>query len=157
MEVISNLIEAHVFRIEDDKLYFLLLKRRNNESYPNLWQMVTGAIEDNEIAYNAAAREIVEETGIIIDKLWVVPNVNSFYSHQKNKLIMVPVFAAKTDDKIIRLSDEHSEYKWVSKNEALKLLAWPGQRKSVEIIYDYFMNQNEFLSFNEINHFKIIK
>jgi len=49
------------------------------------------------------------------------------------------------------ISEEHSEYKWVKKEEAIKLLAWPGQRKSVEIIYEYFTNQQSFLKFAEIH------
>jgi len=150
MDVTSNLVEAHVFRIENGDLKFLLLKRSAYESYPNLWQMVSGAIEGNEIAYETAVREIVEETGITINKLWVVPNVNSFYSPEKNKIFMVPVFAALTETEKIKISNEHSEYKWVTKEEALKLLAWPGQRKSVEIIYEYVTKENNFLEFVEI-------
>ena len=150
MEVTSNIVEAHIFKIEIDVMKFLLLKRQSNESYPNLWQMVSGAIEGKEMAYEAAIREIVEETGITINKMWVVPNVNSFYSPDKNKLFMVPVFAALTDDENIKISNEHSEYKWVSKEEAVKLLAWPGQRKSVEIIYEYFTKEKNFLEFVEI-------
>ena len=157
MEVVTNLVEAHVFRIENNSIKFLLLKRHSKESYPNLWQMITGAIEENEIAYKAAFREMIEETGITINKLWVVPNVNSFYSHERNNMVLVPVFAAQTDEKLIKLSNEHSEYKWVDKNDALKLLAWPGQRKSVEIIYNYVKFQNEFLYFTEIDLSKIIK
>lgn len=150
MDVLSNIVEAHVFRIENDDLKFLMLKRKADETYPNLWQMVSGAIEGTEIAYETAIREIVEETGITINKLWVVPNVNSFYSPERNKIFMIPVFAAKTEDINIKLSNEHSEYKWVAKEEALKLLAWPGQRKSVEIIYDYVTKENNFLEFVEI-------
>ena len=157
MEVTSSIVEAHIFRIENEEIKFLLLKRQPNESYPNLWQMVSGAIEGKEIAYETALREIKEETGIKINKLWVVPNVNSFYSPERNKIFMVPVFAAETENKNIKLSNEHSEYKWVEKDEAVRLLAWPGQRKSVEIIYEYIKHQNDFLNFTKIDLSKIGK
>jgi len=150
MNVTSNLIEAHVFRKIGNSLEFLLLKRADNEKYSGVWQMVTGAIE-NEIAYQTAIREIKEETGLSPIKFWVVPNINSFYSPEKNEIIMIPVFACLVDKNVeVKISVEHSDFKWADKDEAKKLLAWPGQRKSVDIICEYFINQQSFLRFVEI-------
>jgi dATP pyrophosphohydrolase len=42
-------------------------------------------------------------------------------------------------------------YKWESPEEAKNLLAWDGQRKSVDVIVDYVLNRNSFLNFIEIN------
>lgn len=152
MNVTSFLIETHIFRKVNDDLQFLLLKRAVNEKYPGMWQMVTGTIDDNnEKAFQTALREIKEETGLTPVKFWIVPNINSFYSPEKNEICMIPVFAALVDEKSkVEISHEHSEFKWVSKEEALKMLAWPGQRISVEIIYEYFSNQRSFLKFVEI-------
>lgn len=163
MIIDSILIEAHIFRKHENGIEFLLLKRSEGQLYPNIWQMVTGSIEANEKAYQTAIREIKEETGLRADKFWVVPNVNSFYSFQKDEMCLIPVFAANVrNDAIVKISDEHCEYRWVCKEEAKKLLAWPGQRKSVEIIHDYFMNQNSFFQFveidlTELNFYKEIK
>ena len=150
MNVTSSLVEAHVIREVGNEIEFLLLKRAANEKYPGVWQMVTGSIE-SETAYQTALREIKEESGLTPKKLWVVPNINSFYSPEKDVIIMIPVFAVLIDrnQKVI-ISEEHSEYKWVNKEEAKELLAWPGQRKSVEIIYEYFTNEQSFLKFVEI-------
>lgn len=151
MNVTSNLIEVHIFRLAGEELEFLLLKRAAHDIFPGLWQMVTGSIDSEEKAYEAAIREIKEETGLTPVKFWVVPNVNSFYSPKQNEIYMVPVFAALVAaDSNVHISEEHSEYKWVSKEEAKKLLAWPGQRKSLETIYEYFTNQQSFLKFVEI-------
>jgi len=151
MEKNISLIEAHIFRTVDNELEFLLLKRANDEKYPGIWQMVTGSINDNEKAFEAALREIKEETGLIPQKLWVVPNVNSYYSPEKDTVIMIPVFAAlvKESSKVI-ISSEHSEYKWVEKEEAKELLAWNGQRKSVDTIFQYFTSEKSSFYFNEI-------
>ena len=155
MKIISNMIEAHIFRETKNGLEFLLLKRAEKEIYPGLWQMVNGKVEGDETAYQAAIREIKEETGLIPQKLWVVPYVNSFYSRRRNHICMVPVFAALVDpnSKVI-LSEEHSDFKWLDKNEAKKLLAWQGQRLSVDTIYDYFMNERSFLNFEEVTYQK---
>jgi len=47
--------------IFNEKNECLLLKRKDRE---NFWQSVTGSIEENESPYEAAKREVEEETGI---------------------------------------------------------------------------------------------
>lgn len=151
MKIISNLIEAHIFREKNGSLEFLLLKRAPYQYYPNIWQMVSGKIKDNEKAFETALREIKEETGLAPEKLWVAPNINSFYSPEEDYISIIPVFAAKvSDSSTIMISSEHIEYKWLSPDEAKNLLAWEGQRKSVDLIAEYFLNRKSFLNFVEI-------
>ena len=151
MNIISNLIEAHIFRERNGKLEFLLLKRSPEQYYPNIWQMVSGKIKKNETAFNTALREIKEETNLTPEKFWVAPTVNSFYVPDKDYICLLPVFAAKVKyDCEVILSKEHVEYKWLSPEEAKNLLAWDGQRKFVDVIVDYFLNRNSFLNFIEI-------
>jgi dihydroneopterin triphosphate diphosphatase len=150
MNIVSNLIEAHIFRITDTEIEFLLLKRAEGEKYPGVWQMVTGSIE-NEKAFETALREIKEETSLIPDKLWVVPKVNMFYSSEQDYVCLVPVFAAMVSESSeVIISEEHSEYKWVGKLEAQSLLSWQGQKESVETIYEYLSDKKSFLKFAEI-------
>lgn len=147
----SNMVEAHIFRIKNGRIEFLLLKRSETEIYPRLWQMVSGTIHKGENAYQTALREIKEETNLSPVQFWVVPNINSFYSPEKNYISLLPVFAAKVKSNAkVEISNEHSDYRWVTKNSAKKLLAWDGQRKSVDIISDYFTNQKSTLNFVEI-------
>ena len=150
MNIISNMIEAHIFREKEGGIEFLLLKRSEGQPYPNLWQMITGKIKENENAYQTALREIKEETGLTPLQLWVAPTVNSFYEPKDEYICLLPVFAARVESNEIKLSDEHTEYKWVDKLTAQKLLAWEGQRKAVQIIEDYFLNEKSFFHFVEI-------
>ncbi|MCJ7552497.1 MAG: NUDIX domain-containing protein [Ignavibacteriaceae bacterium] len=152
MNIISNLIEAHIFREMNGQIEFLLLKRSPTQYYPNLWQMISGKIKPNEKAFECALREIKEETGLTPLNLWVVPNVNSFYTAENDSITSVPVFATKVNyNSEINLSNEHVEYKWLSSEEAKQHLAWVGQKKSVDVIVDYFFNKNIFLNLLEIN------
>jgi len=152
MKIISNLIEAHIFREQNGILEFLLLKRAPYQYYPNLWQMVSGKIKENETAHAAALREIKEETNLIPEKFWVAPTVNSFYAPDGDYICMLPVFAAKVNYfSEVQISSEHVAFKWVTPEEAKNHLAWEGQRKSVDVIVDYFLNQKTFLNFIEIN------
>ena len=152
MKIISNMIEAHIFRETQNGIEFLLLKRAENEIYPGLWQMVNGKVEGNETAYQAAVREIKEETGLHPEKLWVVPNVNTFYSHELNEIFLLPVFAAKVkgDEKAV-ICEEHSDSCWCSPEETMDLLAWEGQRHSVELICRYYSKDRIFWDYVEIN------
>lgn len=151
MKIISNLIEAHIFRKMNDNLEFLLLKRSPDQYYPDIWQMVSGKIKPEEKAYETAFREIKEETGLTPVNLWVVPNVNSFYTAENDSITLLPVFAAKVkNEEKVLLSNEHSEFGWFTSEEAKKKLAWAGQHRSVNIIVDYFLNKNYFWNFLEI-------
>lgn len=152
MNIISNLIEAHIFRRQNGVIEFLILKRSPKQYYPNLWQMVSGKIKENETAYQTALREIKEETGLDPINFWVAPTINSFYSPDKDYICLLPVFAVEVnyDSKVI-ISEEHVEYKWLKPEDAKKLFAWDGQRKSVDVIVDYLLNKNSFLNFIKIS------
>ena len=151
MEIKSNLIEAHIIRFKQDKIEYLLLKRSPDQKYPNIWQMVTGKIKEGETAYETAIREIKEETNLDIEKLYIVPNVNSFYNSDDDSNNLVPVFVSVVSENLeVTISDEHQKFEWVGKKKAKRLLAWPGQLKSVDIIDSFFKRKKENLNFIEI-------
>ena len=145
------MIESHIFRESEKGIDFLLLKRAENQVYPGLWQMVTGKIKAEENAFQTALREIQEETGLVPAQLWVAPTVNSFYEPKDEYICLLPVFAARVETDQVKLSVEHTESQWVDRNTAQKLLAWEGQRKAVQIIEDYFLNEKSFFHFVEIS------
>ena len=150
MKIKTDLIELHVFMIVNSELLFLLLKRSAKKIYPGIWQMVSGHINKGETAVQTALRELKEETGLNPFRLWVAPNVNSFYSPDDDSITMIPVFAVQVNHNKVLISDEHTEFRWVNLEEAKTLLAWEGQRRSVDIIKEYFTNQKSFLKFTEI-------
>ena len=150
MNIKSDLVEVHIFRIEDDEMKFFLLKRSAHKIFPGLWQMVSGHIQKGETAVRTALRELHEETGLQPVRFWVSPNINSFYSPDDDSITMIPVFAAKVESENVLISNEHSEFKWLNSEEAKILLAWEGQRRSVDIIKESFSNQMSFLNFTEL-------
>ena len=157
MTVGSTFIELHIFRIcksDPGEIEFLLLKRAPDDSiYPKTWQMVSGRIEEGETAYQAALREMKEETGLECKQFWTAPVVNSVYFPNDDRLNMIPVFAALVDKKAqVMLSEEHTEFRWVKKGRARTLLAWEGQRNAVNVIHDYFTKKKKFLKFVEIEN-----
>lgn len=151
MKIICNLIEAHIVRKNKGKIEFLLLKRSGNVRFPNLWQMVTGEKEkEEEDLKETVLREIYEETSLTPKKIWLVQKIN--YYKNKHELCIIPVFAALVSkNSQVKISNEHSDYAWVSRTEAKKLVAWDGQRNSIDIIYNFFVNKKDQEKFFQID------
>ncbi len=145
------LVEVHIIKRSEKIIKYLMMKRAEDEKYPGVWQMVTGHIEPNETSYEAAIRETYEETGANPNNLWSIPHVNSYYNPQTDSVCMIPVFLTEVEESFEpELSKEHEKYIWADNKEAVKLAAWPGQKKSIEIIEEYFTNKSSKLRFLRI-------
>jgi dihydroneopterin triphosphate diphosphatase len=104
------------------------------------WQMVSGTIEEGEKAYECARREMHEETGLRPKHFYQASYVNRFYLAYTDEVVLSPVFAAEVDASAqVRLSAEHTDFAWVSYEEALRRFAWPGQRKALAVIREQFI------------------
>lgn len=146
-KVVSTYVELHIMKIENGKMKFLLLKRSPDEKYPNIWQMVTGKIKSGEKAFEAALRELKEETSLVAEELYSVPFVNSVYLSETDEVCMIPVFLCRVNENDqIKISHEHQEFRWVDAEEAEKMLNWEGQKKSIRLINDYWFNSREKLN-----------
>jgi mutator protein MutT len=98
---------------EDHKI--LLLKRADIKDIwmPNKWALVGGAIEKGETPQQAVKREILEETGLEINKF-----IKS-YSIQRNTNSVEHVFACRYDGDPtdIKLNEENTNYGWYDVEE----------------------------------------
>jgi dATP pyrophosphohydrolase len=152
-KIISDYIELHICRYTGKKWMFLLLKRAPDKKiYPGIWQMITGSVEKDETAVDAAFRELSEETGIVPQKMLSVPRVNTFYLEFADSVCLSPVFLAITDKEEIVISDEHSEHRWLNYEEAAKLIHWPDQIESLHLIYKYLTDENMFMKLPEVKN-----
>lgn len=146
-KVVSTYIELHIIKEEQEKIRFLLLKRSPDEKYPNLWQMVTGKIKENERAFETALRELKEETGLVAKELFSVPVVNSVYLPETDEICLIPVFVCiVNENSSVKISGEHIEFKWLYPEEAEKFLNWEGQKRSVRLITNYWFNSKHKLN-----------
>lgn len=96
------------------------------------WQAVHGKIEGSETAWQAALRELREETRLTPTAFWQLEIVNSFYVARTDKLMMCPGFAAEVSpDAFVQLCEEHDDFAWWPADVARERYMWPGQRAAV--------------------------
>ena len=112
-KILVRVIDAYIYHYKKNELKFLIIKRSKTKIYEHLWQGVAGKIEERETAWQAAIRELKEETGLKPHKMFVADHISSFYEANFNRINLVPVFGIEVDDTSVTLSEEHCEYKWV--------------------------------------------
>jgi dATP pyrophosphohydrolase len=144
-------VDSYIYRNTATGPIYLMLKRNTGKYYEHLWQGVAGKIEKGETAWQAVVRELEEETGKKPVKVFVADHIASFYDARKDRLQMVPIFGIEVDNSEVQLSEEHSEYKWVSFEEALTLLTWKGQKEGLRIVHDEIMSGDDRTRWSEIN------
>ena len=149
-KVVVRVIDAYVFNRKSKEIRFLLLKRAKTKIYEHLWQGVAGKIEAGEAAWEAAIRELKEETGFEPVRIFVADHVSKFYEAHGDWVNMVPVFGIEVSKEEVVLSDEHSDYKWVTLNEALDLLVWMGQKKAIKIVHDMISSNDDRMRWSTI-------
>lgn len=135
-------VSCIVFRMVKGKPIFLLVKRIPEKR--GFWQAPGGGVETADKTFlNAAYRELFEETGIRKEQvIRVIPDVDTF-SFNKNYLTGKPsetvnehIFGFEVKGKPeIDLNHnvelEHDEYKWVTLDEAMKLLFWQNNKDAI--------------------------
>ena len=148
--MIIRVIDAYVYIPTNDGLLFLLLKRAKTKMYEHIWQGVAGKIEKGEKSWETAKRELKEETGLKPNKMFIVDHVSKFYEQIDDRINLVPVFGIEVNKQEVVLSDEHSEYKWVTIDEALDLLVWTGQKQAIKIVNNMILSKDDRMRWSEV-------
>lgn len=145
-------LECIVFRRKNSSYEFLVLKRIPSKG--GFWQPVCGGMEkEDKSLIDAAFRELKEEANIQrMDVLNILPNIH-YFEISKHYLTRKPIqtikehvfgfevkpdFAIKIDKNIY---NEHEEIKWVSFEEALKLLKWGNNKDGFKKLNNLLRSQ----------------
>jgi len=117
----------------------LLLHRRPERG--NFWQPITGSIEEGETAFEAARREVLEETGTPGDPE-AMGFTQSFMIESQHlaSRFPLPIIASEIGFKTaldsqrpIRMdADEHDEYGWFTFADAYERIRWSDDREALE-------------------------
>jgi 8-oxo-dGTP diphosphatase len=113
MDLFRNAAKA--FIIHNGQL--LIMKRRPNDPQkPGAWDIPGGRLELGEDPFEGLKREAREEIGCEIE-IEMPISVHHFVRDDGQKITLT-IYLSKFLSGDIKLSEEHTEYKWIDLNEA---------------------------------------
>jgi bis(5'-nucleosidyl)-tetraphosphatase len=117
---------------------FLLL------DYGKHWDYPKGHLEEGESAWQAAVRELREETGIRqVDRVGRFQRDMhyAFYSPKKGHVVKtVTYFLGRTRGETVTLSDEHEDFAWLPYEEARARLTYQNARDMLTAAWESLEN-----------------
>jgi dihydroneopterin triphosphate diphosphatase len=140
-------ISAVLCRREGGEMRVLMLRRASKKLH-GVWSQVSGGMEEGETVTQTALREIREETELVPDRLYSADICEQFYDPGRECINVFPVFVAFIDsEQEVVLNHEHSEFEWVSVDEAVTRVPFPGQRALLRHVEREFIQRepNELL------------
>ncbi len=134
--------QVHIYLYKElakGKFEYAIFQRSDNALW---WQGISGGLEAGESIEEAARREIFEEAGIHVtgplSRLDTICSLPAYIfqardrEHWPENLYVVPLyFFAVAYEGPIRLSEEHSDVKWLPYEEAEKLVYFHDQKTAL--------------------------
>jgi len=134
---IKFLQKAVIFHPDQDEIFLILKRSSTAFSRPNDWDLAGGNVLFGELHEDSLRKEIREETSLEVGDFTPVQILTS-YDEEKAIYYIFNGFFCQTKSGDVNLSDEHSEYRWVSKNEFIEL-------KPAQFLVDLVMTTFEML------------
>jgi len=137
-----------LYRLRNNKIEYCIFYRKKEKFYQGL----SGGVENNEDLIDTVKREVYEEIKIKVnnimklDTISSIPgiSVNKEFNYQNNIYVVYEyAFGICIDNEKIKLSEEHTEYRWVSFDEAMNLLKYDSNKTAL-------FELNERLIHNEV-------
>jgi len=131
MKLRFDMVACYVVRPgETEKSHELLqLRRARHDFMGGAWSTVRGAVEPGESAWQAALRELREESGLAPIEFYQVDTVDVFYLHGDDTVWHCPGFCALVDRNAKPvLNAEHDDFRWIDRSRIDREFLWPGER-----------------------------
>lgn len=132
MEKSKKQVELFLYKEEagKERLYLLLHRVPAKGGF---WQPMTGGNHLGESLEQTVRREALEELGIVINSFSFTDY--SFTFRDNDKDYVEYVYGAEVPaNTAITLSLEHDEYRWVTYNEAQRLLKWETNKAGLDAL-----------------------
>lgn len=145
--IVAHAAAVYPIRRHEDGWRVLLLAR-TDAKLRGAWCNVAGGIEPGETAWQAALRELREETGLEPERLYSADTCEQYYDARRECIVITPVFVAFIGpDARVVLDHEHSDHRWASFEQARELVRFSGQRSMLRHVREEFTERepNDFL------------
>ena len=133
----SNIIAVYVLRPAQNGIELLMLQRPEGHRFAGAWQTVGGHIEEKqgETAWQAALRELDEETGLAAERWFRIDRPETFYNPENDTIYFVPAFAALVAAGAEpTISEEHQAWRWQPPKDAAATVDWAAMRDSILMV-----------------------
>lgn len=133
-------VQVVIFAETDRGRQFLLLRRLSSQG--GYWQSVTGSLEDEETHTEAAVREVLEETGIVVNAedlidlhllntFEIAPQWRTKYAPgvTRNEEVCFAISTAKCSVEVDTI--EHDAWMWADYGRAMEMLNWQSSKRAL--------------------------
>ncbi len=117
---------------------FVLLIERGHEPFKNKWALPGGFIEMDETLETACKRELLEETGLKVEKMTQFKTYDAIDRDPRHRTISVVYYAELNEIQQVKGGDDASRAEWFSVSE-LPELAFDHK----QILKDFFDKTKE--------------
>ena len=138
-ELRVGVVDVYVVHPGADGWRVLVLQRAAaGTRCPLAWETVHGRIEPGERPEQAALREVDEETGLAVARLYNV-TTQAFYLHHLGAVQLAVVFCAfVAAPHAPTLGPEHGRAEWLTPEQARARFAWPREREALDHVEHLF-------------------
>ncbi|WP_214801702.1 NUDIX domain-containing protein [Exiguobacterium sp. s194] len=122
MSIPSIVVAVKAVIVQDDRL--LIIKRAtDDEIHPGTWELVGGKLDFGETLEQSLEREVFEETGLRVTIQHLL--YATTFLTDSNRQVVLMTYWAHPVATTITLSEEHSDARWVTADEARQMLLQP--------------------------------
>ena len=108
---------------------WLLLRRSKDQTAAGMWDLPGGSREEKEEIWEAASRELFEETHLKAKK--ITPIANYTFTHSGKIETNSFVFLVEEFGNEIEINKEHDLFHWTNLAEIFEMIKWPEMQKSI--------------------------
>ena len=116
-----------------------------------VWQAISGGVEDDETLIETVKREVFEETGIEANDIFELSSVSSIpvvnitgkFSWGNDVYVVTEhSFGVFTENSDIKLSSEHKQYEWFTFDEAYEKLEFDSNKTALWELNQRLLNSD---------------
>ena len=116
-----------------------------------VWQAISGGVEDDETLIETVKREVFEETGIEANDIFELSSVSSIpvvnitgkFSWGNDVYVVTEhSFGVFTENNDIKLSSEHKQYEWFTFDEAYEKLEFDSNKTALWELNQRLLNSD---------------